>query len=303
LTLAASEADEGAIENFEKVKVIGLYFDALKTRAVADARRNALALAVTLRDAATVRANAGDAPQLDVTRADVAVDRAQADLETADAMNQNAAEALRTETAAAASTLDATAPGSLPPIPPTLLDPQAVVAAAGKLRPEIASARLTAEAAQAAIGTAKAAGFPTLTLSGGYVVGTDSGVPINAPSINANLTVPLGRGAHDKVAIAAAKAVEAKAKTAGIERQILLDVAASSRTLGAAQRASGAMTRARQAAQLELNATEVGYRNGASSSLELTTARATYAQAVVDELSAQYDLEKAQATLDVEVGR
>jgi CzcA family heavy metal efflux pump len=303
LTLAASDADEGAAENLEKVKVIGLYFDALKTRAIADARRNALALTGVQRDAAAVRAKAGDAPQLDVIRADVAVARAQADVESAAAADQNAAEALRVETGTGASALGATAPGGLPPIAPTLLDPQAVVAIATKLRPEIISARLTAEAAQAGIGTAKAARFPSLTVGAGYLTGTDSGVPINAPSLSANLTLPIGPGAHDRVAIASAKAAEAKAKTAGIERQILLDVAASSRTLGASQRAAAAMTRARQAAESELNATEIGYRNGASSSLELTIARTTYAQALVDELSAQYDLEKAQATLDAEVGR
>jgi len=177
------------------------------------------------------------------------------------------------------------------------------VAAASKLRPEILSARLTAEAAQVAIAGAKAAGFPALTVSGGYLVGTDSGVPINAPSINANLTLPIGPGARDRVAIAAAKAAEAKAKMAGIERQVLLDVAAASRTLGASQRAAAAMTRARQAAETELHATEIGYRNGASSSLELASARSGYAQAVVDELSSSYDLEKAQATLEAQTGR
>ncbi len=52
-----------------------------------------------------------------------------------------------------------------------------------------------------------------------------------------------------------------------------------------------------------MRATELGYRNGASSSLEVASARATYAQAVVDDLSAQYDLQKAAATLEVEIGR
>jgi CzcA family heavy metal efflux pump len=302
LTFAAAQADANAAENAEKVKVIGLYFDALKARAVAGARRSALALAVGQHDAAAVRAKAGDAPTLDVMRSDVELAKAQADLEAAVAADQNAGEALRVE-ANAAGVLDTTVPASLPPIAPALLDPQAAVAAARKLRPEIASAQLLAQAAQAAVATARAAGFPALTVSGGYVVGTDSGVPINAPSINANLTIPLGPGAHARVAVAAAKAIEAKAKTDATERQIVLDVAAASRSLGAAQRAAAAMMRARQSAEAELHATEIGYRNGASSSLEVTSARSTYAQAVVDELSARYDLEKAAATIEVEMGR
>ncbi len=302
LNLAAAQADANAAVNAEKVKVIGLYFDALKARAVADARRNALALAGAQHDAAAVRAKTGDAPALDVMRSDVDLAKAQADLEAAVAAEQNAGEALRTETNAA-SALDATVPADLPPIAPALLDPQASVAAARKLRPEIASAQLLAQAAQAAVASARAAGFPTLTISGGYVVGTDSGVPISAPSINANVTIPLGPGAHDRVAVAAAKAIEAKAKTDATERQIVLDVAAASRSLGAAQRAVAAMARARQSAEAELRATEIGYRSGASSSLEVASARSTYAQAVVDELSARYDLEKAAATIEVEIGR
>ena len=115
---------------------------------------------------------AGDAPQLDVTRSDVALARAEADYEAAVAADQNATEALRIETNVDAGTLTATVPQSPPPIVPALLDPQAVVALARTLRPEIASARLTADAARAAVSAAKAAGFPAITVSGGYVTGT-----------------------------------------------------------------------------------------------------------------------------------
>jgi CzcA family heavy metal efflux pump len=302
-TLSASEADEAAVENTEKVKLIGLYFDALKAQSVENARRSALALAVSERDSAGVRARAGDTPQLDVVRGDVDVAKAQADLEAATATDQNANEALRVETGASAQALVAMKAVLLPAVNPALLDTQNVKQLASKLRPEILSARLMADAAQAAVGSAKAAGFPALTVGGGYLIGTDSGVPVNAPNVNANLTLPLGPGAHDRVAIAAAKATEAKAHAASIERQILLDVSASARLLGASQRAADATTRERQSAEDEMKATEVGYRSGASSSLEVTSARSSYTQAVIDELSARYDLEKARATLDVEVGK
>jgi CzcA family heavy metal efflux pump len=303
LSQSAAEADERAAEASEDVKVIGFYYDALKARAVADASRGALALSITQREAARVRADAGDAPRLDVIRGDVAVARAQAVLESALAADQNATEALRVETGVAAATLETTASTTPSTVNPLLLDPEAVSDLARRLRPEIASARLSAQAAAAAVQGARAGTFPALTVGGGYVTGTDSGVPINAPSINANLTIPLGGGGHSRVDQAAARAAEAVAKADAVERQIVLDAAASSRTLGASQRAEEAMTRARVAAYAELQATETGYRNGASSSLELASARATYAQAIVDELSAVYDVEKARATLDVEVGR
>lgn len=301
-TLSASQFDESAAEATERVKVVGLYFDALKARAVADARRSALVLARSQREGARVRAGAGDAPQLDVVRADVAVARAEADVESATAADLNATEALLVETNAPEGSLAATAPGELPAIDAKLVDPQAAVALARSTRPEIASARRTVDAANAAVRGARAAGLPPVTVSGGYLVGTDSGVPIDAPTINAQVTLPLSSANHDRVLLAQARALEAQTKARAIERQIALDVAASARTLGAAARAAAATTRARQSADAELRATEIGYRNGASSSLEVTSARATYAQAVVDELSALYDLEKARATLDIEVG-
>ncbi len=163
LTLAAAQADANAAESTERVKVIGLYFDALKARAVANARRSApRVLAGAQHDAAVVRAKTGDAPALDVMRSDVDVAKAQADLEAAIAADQNASEALRVEANAQAVLR------SKPPLRRAcrrsdlaLLDPQAAVAAARKLRPEIASAQLTAEAAQVAVASARAAGFPT----------------------------------------------------------------------------------------------------------------------------------------------
>jgi CzcA family heavy metal efflux pump len=137
LTAAASEADEAAAENGEKIKVIGLYFDALKAQYVASARHDALALAVAQRDGSAVRAKAGDVPQLDVIRSDVAVAKAQADLESATAAEQNAGEALRVETGVSAQALVAVKAVPLPPVNPALLDALNVSLMATKLRPEI----------------------------------------------------------------------------------------------------------------------------------------------------------------------
>ena len=121
-------------------------------------------------------------------------------------------------------------------------------------------------------------------------------------SINAQFTLPLSGANRYRIAIAAAKVTEVQAKAIGVDRQIALDVAASARTLGASERAALATTRARQSADAERRALELGYRNGASSSLELESARASYAQTVLDELAARYDVEKARATLAIEVG-
>lgn len=302
-TLAATQADATVAEVTERTKVVGLYFDALKARAVASARRDALALATSQKRAARVRASAGDAPQLDVVRADVAVQKSTADLEFALAADGNATAALQSETASANDALDATLPTDFPTLDPKLLDSASLIALARTTRPELLSARRATEAAQAAIRSARALGFPAVVVSGGYLVGTDSGVPINAPTINASLAIPFSSANKNKVGVAAARAVEARAKAAGVERLVTLNVAASARTLGATQRAAAATVRARASAQTQLRSTELGYRNGATTSLELLAARSTYTQAVVDEVSALYDLEKARNILNIEVGR
>ncbi|GAC1493629.1 MAG: hypothetical protein NVS1B2_08870 [Vulcanimicrobiaceae bacterium] len=215
-TLAASEADRGAALATERVKVVGLYFDALKARAVAAARRDALLLANAQFRAARIRARAGDAPQLDVLRADVAVAKATADVETANAADANATEALRIETAAGPGTLDATKETELPGIETQLTDPSLAIARARAMRPEIRSATLAIDAARAAVNAARALGFPTITVSGGYLVGTDSGVPINAPTLNAQVTVPFSSANRNRIAVAAAKVIESQAKAATI---------------------------------------------------------------------------------------
>jgi len=301
-TLAATEADRGAALATERKKVVGLYYDALKARAVASARRDALALATSQYHAAQLRARAGDAPQLDVLRADVAVAKATADLELATAADTNATEALRSETAAGDTALVATTESPFTAPESHLTDPTIAVARARAMRLELRATKLAIDAARAATRSARAADFPILTVSGGYLVGTDGGVPVNAPSINAQFTLPLSGANRYRIAIAAAKVTEVQAKAIGVDRQIALDVAASARTLGASERAALATTRARQSADAERRALELGYRNGASSSLELESARASYAQTVLDELAARYDVEKARATLAIEVG-
>ncbi len=301
--LAASEADRGAALATERVKVVGLYYDALRARAVAGARREALALANSQFRAAQIRTRAGDAPHLDLLRADVAVAKATADLETATADDANATEALRAESGAAPTALETTQTTDLSGIDASPIDPSVAVARARATRPELRAAALAIEAARASVRSARAAGFPPITVGGGYLIGTDSGVPIRAPTINAQITIPLSSANDDRVAIAEAKVVEARARAAALERTIVLDVAASARTLAASARVVVATTRARTSAEAERRATELGYRNGVSSSLELTSARAAYSQAVVDELSARYDMEKARATLEIEVGK
>ena len=302
LSYSAAQADERAAELSQRIAVAALYYGALKARETSRAAQDSLAFAFSQRDAARVRYESGDAAKLDEMRAGVEVAKAQAAAELAAAADANATEALAVETGVTASSLQATAAGIGADPDPTLDDPARAAARARATRPEIASARLLADAAAAGIAEARAGTLPTITFGGGYLTGTDSGVSVNAPTIVANLTLPFGGGTRGRVAAADARTLAARAKASAVERKILTDVAASARTLAATERADKATVRERNVARAELAATEIGYRSGASSSLELSAARSAYERAVVDELATRYDLEEARETLLLETG-
>ncbi len=304
-TLRGAQASLAAAQRTERVKTIGLYYDALKARAIAQARDEALGTARRQRDAAAIRVQAGDAPRLDLVRANVAVARATATAETARAADQNATEALAVETATKFA-LDRTVEQGAPPgtgsAPATGIAPEAAVALARANRADLRAAQQTTLAAQAAVAAARRQQLPALTVAVGYSRGVDAGVPVHGPSLNLTFGLPLNGAARAGVAQKSALVAEAAAKAQSQQRQIALDVAASARNLAAAQRATVATSQAREESQRELQATTLGYRNGASSSLEVAAARDTYTQALVDELSSVYDELKARATLDLETG-
>jgi outer membrane protein len=284
----------------ERLKAVALYYDALKARAIRSARESALATANEQLRAAQIRFDAGDAPKLDVVRANVAVAKATADAELARVADLNATEALRIETGAPDAAFATTVAASLPVTP--ALAPEAAVVRARLLRPELLAAQRVTQAAQASARVARRAQLPAVTIGAGYAAGIDSGQHVAAPTVNVALNLPLSGAARARVNQADAVVAEDQAKADAIARAIDLEVASAARSLAAAQRATAATTEARRQAEAQLTATQLGYRNGASSSLELSTARDVFTQAVVDELSALYDEARARATLSLEVG-
>lgn len=296
-------ADEAASERTERIAVARVYYGALKAAAVFAARTDALSLARAGLQAAQTRFNAGDAPRIDVVRAQVAAARAEAGAETGRADDANARGALRAETGIADSALSAATGGSPPSVSPLALDPDAAVAAALRLRPDVASAQRDVDASVSALTAAKFALLPPVTVATGYATGVDSGQRVAGAAVSAQMTVPLPFGPAARIEQARAALDEAAARLVGVKRTISLETASAARSLVAADRAAAATHRAEAAAHQELDATELGYRKGASSSLEVAAARSTYEQARLDELSAVYDEALAGAIFDVEVGR
>lgn len=300
-SLHAAQYDLADAERTERITVIGYYYDALDTLAIARAREAAVIDAGAQLRAARVRFANGDAPRLDVVRAEVAYANAQSDLALARANAQNAASALAQETALDASALttqthDEPAPRLLP------YDANAAVREALMLRPELASAQADVEAEEHAVAVARRGAFPQVTVMGGYTTGVDSAVKVSAPSANVSMNLPLGGAAHDRVAAEQARLAQAQARYETIRRGIVDEVGAAARTASAQGVALAAAQRALRAATAEYNATKIGYESGATSSLELESARSTYVGTLIDELSAYYARARAQAILHLLMG-
>lgn len=300
--LSAARSDAASAERVERSNVIALYYGALSAAATHRARDVARDGAKRDRDAAEIRFKAGDAPRLDVVRASVALAQADADLARAQADDANATAALALETNVDSSTLlttdvDARAPEGF------ALDVRAATESALAARPEIASARENVAAEERALAVARMGIFPFVTVNGGYSTGTDAGVKISGPSVGVNLTLPLGGASIDRAAAESARLDQARAQREKLVRQVTLEVGAAVRSYAAQTRAEEAAERALGEARAERDATLVGYRSGATSSLDVEAARTTYVQALVAAIAAHYAQAQARATLDVLMGK
>ncbi|HEY8298215.1 MAG TPA: TolC family protein [Candidatus Baltobacteraceae bacterium] len=299
--LRAAQFDLQNAQRTERITIIGAYFKALQTAATVRLREAALRTAQADRNAAHKRYAAGEVPRLDVVRGDVAIAQAQADLETARADSENARSALAIQTGeplAAFSGVVAAAPPSNA-IPD---NPQTAARRAELLRPDVAAAQANVKAEAAAVRVASRGVLPSVVISGGYTTGVDSGIHVQGPSANVLVSLPVSHQSKDLIAEERARLAQTQAKLASVQQSVQIEVGAAVRSYDASVRATAAATRARQAAQSELHATEIGYRSGASSSLDLADARRTYDQAVVSELNARYNQAQARATLSVLIG-
>jgi cobalt-zinc-cadmium efflux system outer membrane protein len=299
-TLRAAEADATAAERMERITVTGLYYSALKARAVLRARTDALALAQRLLDAANKRVAAGDAPRLDVVRAQVGVSRAEADLALARAAEGSATGALASEVQRPARTFALTMPDAQ--IATAIPEVPVAVAQALAHRADAASADRAVAAAEAAVNAARGSAIPPVTVGAGYNTGVDSGFRVAGPTFSATMAIPLGGSAAANVHLQRAQLTIAQARRDAVRRAIELEVASAVRTAAASLDVERATAQALDAAQRELAATTLGYDNGASTSLDVASARSTYEQAVLDALAARFDRLQAQALLDLEVG-
>jgi outer membrane protein TolC len=289
------------VERREREKAVRLYFSALQAYAAARVREEALAAAQAQERAAWTRFSTGDAPRLDVIRASVAVAKAKADLAAAESTQANAMAALASEVGTVpevafdSGAAGAAASGAVPAV-------RAAIAQALRTRPEIVSAQQNVAAEEQAVAVARRGILPALTITAGYTRGVDSGIAVSGPTAGIRVSFPVGGAAHDRVAAEEARLDQAKARLETARRRIALEVGSAVRTYAAQIAALQAARRAADEATKELKATEIGYRAGASTSLDVDIARATFVSAVSGEVAAQYASAQSRATLQLLTG-
>jgi cobalt-zinc-cadmium efflux system outer membrane protein len=295
--LLAAERGADAAGIAARENAVKLYFAALQAIALESFRSSALLGAQRDRNAADLRAHNGAAPQLDVVRADVTLAQAHADLARAQADRDDAIDALASATGIDPAGLSAVTAVPISAEPP--LDVTRAVTRALAGRPELAALLATIEARNADVNAARQSWMPSTTIQGGYEKGVDTGIPVQGAQVAAHLDLPLASGSDDRVASAETEVDEAYAQLVDERRKIRLEVAAAVRDAQAQESAAKGADRARSEAERALTAVEIGYREGASSSLDVADARRTYDQASVDALVAEYQRAVAFAILTV----
>ncbi|HEY2474609.1 MAG TPA: TolC family protein [Candidatus Cybelea sp.] len=295
--LLAAQRDASAAELTVKQNAVKLYFAALQAIAIEQIRDDALQGDLRDRTAADIRNRTGESPQIDVLRAEVTLSQARADLARAQADRVDAVEALASATAVNPTTLSALRQAPSPPY--RSLEERQAVARALAMRPELSSLVARLQARNADLAGARRSGIPTATIEGGYQSGVDTGIPVRGPQVAAHLEVPLASGSRARAEAAQAQIDATFAQLLEERRTIALEVASAIRDARALDAASQAAQQAKEEAAKALAAIEIGYREGASSSLDVAVARRTYEETRVQALVAEYDSARSLAVLEI----
>jgi len=223
------------------------------------------------------RHDAGDIAELDVVRVQAEVAATEAEALALDRQRAALEHALAVLVGDAASEF-ALAPGdwrtSLPAIPPGV--PATVLAR----RPDVSAAQLSLLAAQARVGVAKAAWFPSIALTGaGGFASPELGDLLRwsarAWSVGALLSLPIFDGGRREAGVQQAQAQldEALARYRGDVLVAFREVEDQLAALRLLQEQAQAQGRAMEAARRATTLSDTRYRNGLVSQLELLDAR------------------------------
>lgn len=282
------------------------YFDLARARAVQAAAEEAADLARRIRDLVRRRVAIGEAPQVQVIRAEIEVARAEQEVARARGEVRGRAAGL--------NLLLAREPGA--PLSPgeELVLPEEpgpvpeLLAEAARRRPEIAVARGLVEAGRGGVEAARALRRPELFTELASDAWSLDREPLRSRNfgLQARLTFPLfDRGRlRAEVEQARARVAEQEAEVAVITRTVRAELERAAAELAASREVvrgyqSAILPRSREL----LQATQRGFELGLSTFLEVLEAQRVVRQTQVEYQSALFEAVRARIALDRAVGR
>jgi outer membrane protein len=304
--IAADLTHNATIENTILI-VEGAAFTYLSTRAQRDAETIALQLASAALDAANERHRVGLATIADVLQAQTARSQAELELETLEGSLQITRGAL-----AVAMGLPANTPFDVPDLPATdstyfvTQSVDSLIAMAVRSRPELATARAEAAAAQSQIRVARSAYLPALAFT---ATGANNGSNVsnfvgNSYAINVGVQVPVfsGFSNHYDAAAAGENYQAAMARTETAKQQVIQQVFTAYYTLRTSNdRVRTSRDLLASAIQSETVARE-RYKEGVGSIVDLLVAQSALAAARAQAVDARWQWRTALAQLAHDVG-
>ncbi len=302
----AAEADVVADRYAVTLAARKAYFEELRAEELVRVARARIARAELNLQHARDRQRAGTATRSDALRAQIELGAARQELLAAADTLQTAAYALG-RVVGSDEPVGAERAGGLEPRPLALPDSE-VVALAVRAAPVVRSAEAEAEAARAAVRSAKSQYIPKLTLSGGYLWANRS--PMQGGlrpgwTLALGSTLPLFNNfqREDVVTRAGADAEFADAAAADARR---LARSEALRLMGALRLAAESIALAQDqvvSAQEDLRVQTERYQNGISTMLDALTSQAALVQAELGLVAARHNYQIVRATLEALVGR
>ena len=304
--IAADLTHNATVEN-TILTVEGAAFTYLSTRAQRDAETIALQLASAALDAANERHRVGLATIADVLQAQTARSQAELQLETLEGSLQITRGAL-----AVAMGLPANTPFDVPDVSATdstyfvTESVDSLIAMAVRSRPELATARAEAAAAQSQIRVARSAYLPALafTASGANNASNVSNFVGKSYAINVGVQVPVfsGFSNHYDAAAAGENYQAAVARSEAAKQQVIQQVFTSYYTLRTSNdRVRTSRDLLASAIQSETVARE-RYKEGVGSIVDLLVAQSALAAARAQAVDARWQWRTSLAQLAHDVG-
>lgn len=296
-----AETERGGVLLMLSAQVATTYWQLRGLDAEAAILGDALATRRETQELVEARLNAGLSNELDVARARVERANAEADLHEVGRQRALLEHSLATLTGRAPAELRLAAAAAALPPPPAI--PAGLPASLLARRPDLAGSVAALRAANAQVGVAEGAFYPSLQLTGNFGYASES--LRNLASGDSRqfsvgplaLSLPLFDGGRKRanLALARARHAEARANHEGRLHIALREVEDALSDLEQRQRQGEAQARARQAAARAYLVARVRYERGISNYLDVTDAQRSALAA--ERATAQIDTQRLLATV------